>query len=149
MIGYTSQDGYEHETSKAIRGDLFCGLLCDEINQDDLSEERVQNWVAQLKAEGILDGSSESPSAVIDAEVVVTPSAEEIVEDDVISKLEAENAILRKLLEESNAMDKVLANDVVEGESGYKPYYNPKSCSTMWISSDGKKCYYTIESRIP
>lgn len=30
MLGYTSQDGYEHSASKSIRGDKFCGLLCDE-----------------------------------------------------------------------------------------------------------------------
>lgn len=52
MMGYTSQEGYVHQDSKAIRGDQFCGLLCDEVNQDDLSEERVQKWVAQLKTEG-------------------------------------------------------------------------------------------------
>jgi flavodoxin I len=38
MMGYTSQEGYEHEDSKAIRGDLFCGLLCDMVNQEELSE---------------------------------------------------------------------------------------------------------------
>ena len=31
MMGYTSQEGYDHEASKAIRGDLFCGLLCDMV----------------------------------------------------------------------------------------------------------------------
>ena len=27
LFGYTSQEGYEHEASKSIRGDLFCGLM--------------------------------------------------------------------------------------------------------------------------
>ena len=40
MMGYTSQDGYEHESSKSIRGDKFCGLLCDAVNQEELTEER-------------------------------------------------------------------------------------------------------------
>ena len=30
-FGYTSQEGYEHEDSKSIRGDLFCGLICDAV----------------------------------------------------------------------------------------------------------------------
>merc|ERR1719276_360218 len=54
MIGYTSQDGYEHEESKAIRNDKFCGLLLDAVNQEEMTESRVKNWVAQLKEEGIL-----------------------------------------------------------------------------------------------
>lgn len=38
MYGYISQDGYLHEASKSIRGDKFCGLLLDDVNQDDLTE---------------------------------------------------------------------------------------------------------------
>jgi flavodoxin len=37
MMGYTSQEGYEHTASKSIRGDLFCGLLCDNVNQEELT----------------------------------------------------------------------------------------------------------------
>ena len=47
MIGYTSQEGYEHEASKAIRGDKFCGLLCDAVNQEELSAERVERAFSQ------------------------------------------------------------------------------------------------------
>ena len=54
MLGAWSQEGYEHEDSKSIRGDKFCGLLLDAVNQEDMTEERVQKWVAQLKDEGIL-----------------------------------------------------------------------------------------------
>ena len=41
--GYTSQDGYEHEASKSILPDhdnKFCGLLCDMVNQEELTTER-------------------------------------------------------------------------------------------------------------
>ena len=54
MMGAWSQEGYEHDDSKAIRGDKFCGLLLDMVNQEDLTEERVIQWVAQLKAEGVV-----------------------------------------------------------------------------------------------
>ncbi|OEU20437.1 Flavodoxin, partial [Fragilariopsis cylindrus CCMP1102] len=50
-FGYTSQEGYEHEASKSIREDKFCGLLCDGVNQEDLTDKRVVNWVSQLKTE--------------------------------------------------------------------------------------------------
>merc|ERR1712071_453389 len=30
-----------------------------------------------------------------------------------------------------------------DGVDGFKPYYNPKSGRTMWVSADGKSCYYT------
>mmetsp|Transcript_19845 Transcript_19845/g.32927 ORF Transcript_19845/g.32927 Transcript_19845/m.32927 type:complete len:208 (-) Transcript_19845:1383-2006(-) len=53
MYGLTSTDGYDYTDSKSLIGtDKFCGLLCDEDNQYDLSEGRVTDWVAQLKTEG-------------------------------------------------------------------------------------------------
>ncbi len=52
MFGFTSIEGYEHQESKAERDGKFIGLMCDEDNQDDLSEDRCNNWVAQLKEEG-------------------------------------------------------------------------------------------------
>ena len=53
MIGMTSTDGYDHEESKAIVDDKFVGLMCDEDNQDDLSEDRAKAWIEQLKGEGM------------------------------------------------------------------------------------------------
>ena len=52
VVGFTSQDGYEHYDSKAVRDDQFVGFLCDEQNQMDMSEARAGDWVGQLKAEG-------------------------------------------------------------------------------------------------
>ena len=52
IYGLTSQDGYNHEESKAVKDDKFCGLMCDEDNQYDMSEERAKNWIGQLKTEG-------------------------------------------------------------------------------------------------
>lgn len=53
MFGLTdSTTGYEHQTSKADRAGKFVGLMCDEDNQYDLSEDRAKAWVAQLKEEG-------------------------------------------------------------------------------------------------
>merc|ERR1719384_2426506 len=52
VYGKTSTDGYDHEESKAIVDGSFIGLMCDEDNQSDLSEERANAWVEQLKEEG-------------------------------------------------------------------------------------------------
>merc|ERR1712194_172790 len=52
VFGMTSQDGYDHVESKAIRDDKFVGAMFDEDNQFDKSEERVAAWIAQLKEEG-------------------------------------------------------------------------------------------------
>jgi flavodoxin I len=49
-VGLTSTAGYEHQESKAVRGDQFCGLAIDEDNQSDLTDERIKAWVAQLKS---------------------------------------------------------------------------------------------------
>ena len=49
MYGITSTDGYEHLSSKAQRDGKFVGLMFDEDNQYDMSEDRAKAWVAQLK----------------------------------------------------------------------------------------------------
>mmetsp|Transcript_34967 Transcript_34967/g.108244 ORF Transcript_34967/g.108244 Transcript_34967/m.108244 type:complete len:203 (+) Transcript_34967:63-671(+) len=53
VVGFTSQEGYDHYDSKAVRDDMFVGLMCDEQNQMDQSEDRAGAWVEQLKKEGM------------------------------------------------------------------------------------------------
>jgi flavodoxin I len=52
VYGMTSTEGYLHQSSKAEKDGKFVGLMFDEDNQYDLSEERAKKWVAQLKDEG-------------------------------------------------------------------------------------------------
>ena len=146
MIGYTSQEGYEHEDSKAIRGDLFCGLLLDAVNQEELTPERVKTWVAQLKEEGILEGGSSAPAAAVEAPA---PAVVESINGDetgsIIAQLEEENARLRSLLDEnSSLLDQTIS--IHGDDTGFTPHYNPKTRRTMWTSPDGRKCYYTDDS---
>jgi flavodoxin I len=122
MMGYTSQEGYEHEDSKSIRGDKFCGLLCDAVNQEDLTPERVQAWVAQLKADGFLQSTSSATWAPPAAEKTAT-----FFED-----IDGHSTLLDMTIES-------------HGSTGYTPFYNPKSKSTMWVSTDGRSCYYTAD----
>jgi flavodoxin I len=51
VIGYTLQDGYTYESSKAARGDQFCGLAIDFENQAKQNNSRIKAWVEQLKKE--------------------------------------------------------------------------------------------------
>ena len=85
MYGYTSQEGYEHDDSKAIRGDLFCGLLLDAVNQEELTDDRVKNWVDKLIGEGFLENSGGEVAAAPPAAVSSTPkveTADEVVMED-------------------------------------------------------------------
>ena len=50
-IGYWPTDGYDFSESKAVRDDKFVGLAIDEDNQSELTDERIKNWVAQVKRE--------------------------------------------------------------------------------------------------
>lgn len=50
-IGPWPTDGYEFEKSKAVVNDQFVGLVIDQDNQDDQTEERVEGWVEQIKEE--------------------------------------------------------------------------------------------------
>ncbi|MGE0051345.1 MAG: flavodoxin [Arcobacter sp.] len=51
VIGFTSTEGYYHDGSKAQIDTKFVGLVIDEDNQSDLTEERIENWVNEIKAE--------------------------------------------------------------------------------------------------
>jgi flavodoxin I len=52
FVGAWPTEGYEFEESKGIVDGKFLGLVIDEDNQADLTDERVAQWVAQLKEEG-------------------------------------------------------------------------------------------------
>lgn len=49
LIGKTKNSNYEFEASKSLEGDEFLGLVLDEDNQSDLTEERISNWVNEVK----------------------------------------------------------------------------------------------------
>ena len=48
LVGFWPIAGYEHDFSKAQRGDIFVGLCVDTDNQDELTEQRVSTWVPQV-----------------------------------------------------------------------------------------------------
>ena len=49
IVGFTSTDGYYHDSSKAQIDDKFVGLILDEDNQSDLTDERIENWINEIK----------------------------------------------------------------------------------------------------
>lgn len=51
IVGFTSTNGYTYESSKAQRGDKFCGLALDFENQAKQNSKRVEEWCTQLKKE--------------------------------------------------------------------------------------------------
>lgn len=51
IVGFTPVKGYEFESSKAHRGNQFCGLALDFENQSGMNKKRVSEWCEQLKKE--------------------------------------------------------------------------------------------------
>lgn len=51
LLGFTSTEGYEFESSLSLRGDQFAGLAIDYENQGSMNKERISAWVAQLRNE--------------------------------------------------------------------------------------------------
>jgi len=51
LVGFTSIEGYEFESSRAEREGHFTGLAIDYENQGSKNKERVASWVTQLKSE--------------------------------------------------------------------------------------------------
>jgi flavodoxin I len=51
IVGFTSNEGYNYESSRAEKGDQFCGLGIDYESQGSKNKERVNAWVEKLKME--------------------------------------------------------------------------------------------------
>ena len=52
VIGNWPREGYDYVGSKAVLNEnLFYGLPIDEDNEDDLTQERCEAWIEQLKKE--------------------------------------------------------------------------------------------------
>jgi len=152
MVPYaaTSQEGYEHEASKSIRGDKFCGLLLDQINQDELTDERVQNWVAQLQEGGFLEGGGGggTASATTSEAAAAAPAATAAPDlPDVVNVVNAGTVEEPSpLADGSSVLDQNIGTTVQSSEE-FTPHYNPVTGKTMWTSPDGRSSYVTIDDR--
>jgi flavodoxin I len=51
VIGFTATDGYSFDASEAVTDNRFVGLPLDEDNESNLTEERIDRWIDQLKKE--------------------------------------------------------------------------------------------------
>ncbi|MDE5602448.1 MAG: flavodoxin [Helicobacter sp.] len=51
IIGFTKTDGYEYEETNTIVDGQFIGLMLDEDNQEELSEQRIKEWIENLKGQ--------------------------------------------------------------------------------------------------
>ena len=50
-VGNWPTDGYDFESSQALKNGKFVGLALDDDNQSELTEGRIKKWVSQLKSE--------------------------------------------------------------------------------------------------
>ncbi|MDE6045337.1 MAG: flavodoxin [Helicobacter sp.] len=48
VVGKTSTDDYQFECSKSVVRGKFIGLMIDEVNQDDQTEDRIAEWVEDI-----------------------------------------------------------------------------------------------------
>lgn len=51
LVGFTSTDGYQFSQSLAVKDGKFSGLVIDVENQSELTEQRIHDWVSQLRKE--------------------------------------------------------------------------------------------------
>ncbi len=51
VVGKWSTDGYYFSSSTADLGGVFAGLALDNDNEPDQTDERIEQWVTQLKKE--------------------------------------------------------------------------------------------------
>ncbi|WP_321331132.1 flavodoxin FldA [uncultured Bacteroides sp.] len=51
FCGATDTDGYSFSASGSVVNDKFVGLAIDEVNEDDKTDGRIDNWIEILKKE--------------------------------------------------------------------------------------------------
>lgn len=51
FTGFVDASGYSYDNSTAVVDGNFVGLALDEMNEDDKTPERIENWVNSLKEE--------------------------------------------------------------------------------------------------
>ncbi len=51
VVGSTSTDGYSFKTSRSVEKGRFIGLVIDEDNQADRTDERIRDWVRGVAPE--------------------------------------------------------------------------------------------------
>ncbi len=51
LVGRWPVDGYSYTGSDSVEENKFIGLALDEDQQDDLTDERIEKWVQQIKKE--------------------------------------------------------------------------------------------------
>jgi len=52
VLGKVEKKGYDFTESEALNDDgFFCGLPIDEDNEDELTTERLKNWISILKSD--------------------------------------------------------------------------------------------------
>lgn len=49
VVGSTSTDGYSFDESTAIENGNFVGLVIDETNQSNLTDERIEKWAVNFQ----------------------------------------------------------------------------------------------------
>jgi flavodoxin I len=152
MLGLWSREGYAIKASKSIRDGKFCGLLLDEVNQEELTAERIERWVAQLKDEGILGSKKASSLPTISPEITPHPPSTmpPIFKDDADalkgSSMNEEQTETERLIEyrelERNSFEE---KGRVRSSDDFTPHFNPFTGRTMWTSADGRTSYVTVK----
>jgi flavodoxin long chain len=122
-------DSYEHSASKSIRDDKFCGLLLDEINQEDLTDGRIAKWVEQLRDGGFFDETTAAAAATTTASATAAPA------------MAGEQRELVTAASSAVVLDATTIH--AASQNAFTPHFNPKSNKTMWTSPDGRKSYVT------
>ena len=51
IVGAVSTDGYTFDESEAVKDGKFVGLALDADNESDKTEERISNWVEQIRSD--------------------------------------------------------------------------------------------------
>ena len=49
VIGAVATDGYTFDDSESVVDGKFVGLALDEVNEDSKTDERIDDWVAEIK----------------------------------------------------------------------------------------------------
>ena len=173
MKGYVLIDeSYKHEESKAVVGNRrrrrrtgtnkdeeedeqvendtkhFCGLLCDNVNQPELTEGRIDKWLGQLFDEGMLAAGGGGAVVGVGGSAKKSAGSNSKGGDGPAVASAASSTSTTTAAAAATAADSSKAAGLpAGGTAGWIGHYSRERKSTMWVNAVNRRESFVIADK--
>ena len=110
------------------------------VNQEELADDRVKAWCAQLKTEGFFAGVAGAAAAPAPAAAPAAASISDALTDLIEPEVSVEPAVMSEVTK--------VAGDEAAKYPGWTPYRSDVLGQTLWVKEgDAAKSFYTFHTK--